>query len=288
MISSNLILALALVGHHPSDLDRSPNVNIGVGVNSHGRVGVGVGIGFDFGDHYMHRHCRGYEPRYVYVDRPVYVDQPVYVERPVVVSPPPVVVEKQVFVDRPVEKTVYVDKPVEHTVYIDRTVFVDGGKTTIVEKVDGKVKSITHAPSEPKKLDENAEMAVLFNIRDEINRKLPMEVATIVGSGSNKTVEVVLRATKFAPYDRVTRRYVVSAGTLTAVGSDLTIHFNADQEGVSDLASDFQDLLLKMGNECLAQGGDWYLDNKFQAEPKKENAKPLKDVLADLDAAMKK
>ena len=114
------------------------------------------------------------------------------------------------------------------------------------------------------------------------------EVASIAFNSANKTVEVVFRATKFAPYDRVTRRYVLDVNTLSAVGGDLTIRFNADKEGITDLGSDFEDLLFKMANECQATGGDWYLDNKFQTEPKIENGKPLKGIIDDMNAQMKK
>jgi len=164
---------------------------------------------------------------------------------------------------------------------------VEGGRTTIHEKVDGTLKSITHAPSEPRALGADAEMALLCSIRDEINRKLPMEVARVTKDGSQNQVEVVLRATRFSPYDRATRRFVVSAQQLTAVGGNLTIHFNADPAGLSELAGDFREQLLKMGAECQAQGGDWYLDNQFQADPVRENARPMKDVLALLAPASK-
>ena len=113
-------------------------------------------------------------------------------------------------------------------------------------------------------------------------------MANITVNGQARNVEVVFRATKFSPYDRVTRRYVINANTLSAAGNDLTIHFNADQEGIADLGSDFQDLLYKMANECQATGGDWYLDNKFQAEPKIENGKPLKGIIENMDAQEKK
>jgi hypothetical protein len=177
---------------------------------------------------------------------------------------------------------------VERTVHRDREIRVENGKTTIYESVDGKLRTITHAPSAARALDADAEMALLCNIRDSLNRKLPMEVARVVKNGSTNEVEVILRATRFSPYDRATRRFVISAQKLTAAGSDLSIHFNADADGLSDLAGDFQDLLRKMGADCQAQGGDWFLDNQFNAEPAKGNGRPLSEVLAALNATSPK
>lgn len=284
-------------------------------------IGLGVGVGIAVVDSVAHRRCSPvytspcYAPRYrppapCVVERPVYIDRPVYVERsrPIYVEPAPVVVERPVYVDRPVvterivEKPVYVDRvverpvvtervverPVERPVYVDRTVVVENGRTTTFEKVDGTLKSIVHAPSEPRVLGADAEMALLCSIRDEINRQLPLEVARVTkDAGGRNQVEVVLRATRFSPYDRATRRFVVNAQQLTAVGNGVTIRFNADQAGLAELAGDFREQLLRMGAECQAQGGEWYLDDKFQADPVRENARPLKEALALITTASK-
>ncbi len=283
-----------------------------------GGTRISVGVGLDLGRHGHHGHhgrshghhshvrvsapiclpprpvCHQPRPvchsspvysRTVYVNQPVHVaptvvERPVYVDRPVVVER---VVERPV--ERPVERTVYVDKPVtvERPVHVDREILVENGKTTIRESVDGTLRSITHAPATPVVLDANAEMALLCSIRDTLNRQLPMEMAQVVQTSSTPSVEVILRATRFAPYDRVTRRFVISAKQLTAAGNGLTIHFNADAQGQKDLAVDFQDLLRKMAADCQAQGGDWYVDNQFNADPVKANGRSLDDVLAALN-----
>lgn len=276
-----LLLTCALVGGHPTtDLPRGGS-HIGRGIG----IGIGVGIGVELGRAlFQPRHCDAYyaDPchyphRTVYVQQPVYIERPVYVARPVDAPPPayaapaqPVVIEK------------VVERPVTIQRLVERDRVVESGRTTTYEKVDGRLVAITHGTPAPAQLDDTAEMAALCNVRDEINRLCPLSLARITDTGAARQVEVILRATRFAPYDRVTRRFMVNVDRLEAVGTGLVIRFNNTPAGIRELAGDFKAQLKQLGEDCAKIGGDWYLDDQFQAEPKLENGKKLTAVVAGL------